>query len=326
MTATATLTIPRQRGELSPKQLNYQRLYADVDRRRLTDNIVASWHKPAPAPLATFKQNPRKFILNKLELLVVAALFAYIGMLIVAACYYGVFETTDTMNNWWHGFIPNDEVRHAIRDVGEGLLGGILGVTMVRNRYKPLKPLTWLDRLEIRLHIANVKDDKPLSIWQVLATPFLVIIYANVGFWMALGAAYYIRHGLQHSTLESIPAPGNGKSLISRAEFTVTASWPEKLIGYASAFFMGRRPAKGVCDDLQWYMAQQRVLSGAYQPPLYWVPTWKASFNEAQADKAAGAADHGAWPERIIKTIALIGFGLACWGFYIMTVIAKRHH
>ncbi|MDB5184561.1 MAG: hypothetical protein JWN38_369 [Candidatus Saccharibacteria bacterium] len=287
----------------------------------MTATVQSGKAKPVlPPPLTTIK-HPIQFAKNKIWLLFYAVVFAYIGTLIVSALYYLIFQKIGWVNHQWHARVPWDGVRHSLRDQAEGLLGGLLGVCMVRNRYKKLKPINKFDKWEIDHGISNVKDDVRLSWKQGLATVPLVLLYSVAGYVIALGVVYGIRHGIMHNTSNS-DAAAHARSLEDKAKDTAIAAWPDKLIGLSAAFFAGRRPAKGVFDDLQLYVAEQKVLSG--KPlPKYWPPTWQATYNDVKTSGATEAVQHGKFTDWFIRIAALIGFVLACYGFYVLTFIAK---
>lgn len=320
--------------------------------------------KELPPPLVRPGKHPLKFLKIKVVLLIYAILGAFVGTMIVVALYYLLFETTDTMNNWWHSFVSDSSLRHAIRDVSEGLLGGLLAQHFVRNRYKRLnKPvkLNALDRLEIRLHIANVKDDKRLSFWQLLATPFLVLLYGSVGFFAALGIIQLVRHNpyihgeLTHffawlQPLVDSHLHGTGLNYAQKVQASLVDAWPNKLAGYAAAFIFGRRPFKGVSDDVQLWLCEQRYMryqthEGKYAwyyhvlppfirkhlrkmsvhnpAPIRYSPTWKATYNDIRMNGVEpGVKYHPVLSVAIIPFITPIGAALFGFGYYVMTVIA----
>jgi len=303
---------------------------------------------PPPPLVSKPLKHPIKWTGNTLWTFVTGAVITYFCVLIVVSIYYDVLQTTDTMTNWWHSFIPNSTIRHAVRDVGEGLLGGLGGVFAVRNRYKVLKPPSKLDLLEMRLGIPNVKDDKRSSLWWLLALPFLVIIYAQVGFWAAFGVVELVKHFVHLNEL--LPTPGAHLSFQDKMIATLASAWPNKLMGYAAAFFMGRRPAKAVFDDMQLWLCEQRVLRDQYIPsstkwyhrfyperilsrleartpdspaPWYYPPTWKATFNDVKSSGATEAKLHGTVPVIVIRCLVALAVVLVLQGWYIMLFIAN---
>lgn len=296
---------------------------------------------PPPPLVASPREDRGRWTGNTILLFVTGAVVTYLCVLAVVALYYDIFETIPAVTRAWHRLIPDPALRHAVRDVGEGLLGGLGGVYAVRNRYKVLKPKNRLDRLEIdHLHIPNVKDDKRSSLWWLLGLPVLVIIYAQVGFWAAFGIITAVRH-VWHVVPPTAAAhlPASTASLQGRLTATFLSQWPNKLMGYAAAFFLGRRPAKAVFDDLQLWLCEQRVLrdqsltrttvqrlhrrSLRSSAPWYYPPTWKATFNDVKATGATEAELHGKAPLVAVRTLSFVAIALVAQGWYIITFIAK---
>jgi hypothetical protein len=298
--------------------------------------------------------------LNKLQWLVWLAIGSFAGLLIVAAIYYLLTQTTGTGNRIWHDMIPNDALRHNIRDVSEGLLGGLLGQQIVWNHYRKRKALSRLDEFEIRHHIANPKDDRRFSIWQLLSTPWLVLLYAVPGFIVAqlIILMVHILHDPHHAVngahaLRHLSLWGK---FWTKTQNVWTENWQQKLTGYAAAYVMGRRPAKGVFDDLQLWFAERRVLieTGGFGPqnrswvtekidqtyhfisryspvrkiPLWiYPPTYQARYNEVRANYAANQecipkSQHGPYYAILLTTGLVAGFVLAIFGEYVFVFIA----
>jgi hypothetical protein len=133
-------------------------------------------------------------------------------------------------------------------------------------------------------------------------------------------------------------------------------NWPVKLIGYASAFFFGRRPAKGVFDDLQLWFVERRILmhtigfhraksnrlsrpiDAMYRfvskfSPAHWIPlvfyppTYQARYNDIRTqflldDTVIPQRKHGPGYSLMLAGGALVAFCLALYGEYILVFIA----
>jgi hypothetical protein len=277
---------------------------------------------PPPPLVASPREHPLRWAKNTVLLLVLGAVVTYLCVLIVVAVYYDVFETIPAVTSWWHRTIPDPTLRHAVRDVGEGLLGGLGGVFAVRNRYKLLKPRTRLDRLEIALHIPNVKDDRRSSLWWLAGLPVLVLVYAQVGFWAAFGIVQAVQHAVHHLALTAGPSLSAHPSITDRLTAGVARQWPNKLMGYAAAFVFGRRPAKAVFDDLQLWQCERQVLRGRRSAPWYYPPTWKATFHDVLVTGAATTERHGRAPSWALTALAVVGCALIVEGAFILFVIA----
>ena len=101
----------------------------------------------------------------------------------------------------------------------------------------------------------------------------------------------------------------------------MTANWDKKLIGYISAFFFGRRPAKGVFDDVQLLFAERRVTNNL-GTRWYQSPTFRARVNDVQANSHGYSEVQGVWLKRIVVGLVPIGLVLAIFGWYVLTFIA----
>jgi hypothetical protein len=269
-----------------------------------------------PEPLVKPTKHPIKFLKQRVALLGTAAIFTYLGVLAVAGLYYTLFEIWPVATEAWHNLVPVSELRHNIRDVGEGLFGGLLAHMLIWNHYKKSvsKKRNWLDKIEIALHIPNVKDNKTLSGWQLLAAVPIVLIYAVPGFLVAEWLVHVINPYVSMS---------QGTSFWDHLKAVVTENYPQKLIGYGAAFFFGRRPAKGIFDDVQLWFAERRIGTGK-ECRWYHPPTFKARCNDVRS-----AGYHGAilQPQSAkAHAVAIIGLVilalLAAEGFYVINYIA----
>lgn len=282
-----------------------------------------------PVPLVKLTQQPARWLLHKVQLLVSAAVLASVGMVIVVAGYYLAFEVNPTMTTLWHRAIGDDQLRHNIRNVGEGLLGGLLAQLVVWNHFKRRRSMNLLDRFEIALGIPNVKDARRLSIWQLLVTPVLVLLYATPGFFVALGTATLIHHNTRylHNTITvlqpdvNLHVPPHEATLWSKTQALWTQNWDKKLMGYGASLVFGRRPAKKVFDDGQLWFAERRVNVGK-TVRWYHTPTFKARYNVAHSN--GGVITHSHRGSLIMRIVMAVGAGLAVFGGYVLIVIAGQ--
>jgi hypothetical protein len=99
-------------------------------------------------------------------------------------------------------------------------------------------------------------------------------------------------------------------------------NWNKKLIGYAAAFFFGRRPAYGVFDDMQLFFVEQRLLAGK---PLRWyhLPNFQARYNDLK-DQEITATEFGNWFKRLLYGGMFIGVVLFLTGQYVLLFIAGK--
>jgi hypothetical protein len=292
-----------------------------------------------PPPLdATPMRHPLRWLRNKALVAVDGLALVHVGTLIVVALYYLAFETIPGVKyDWDHALTGRlhfwglhvhlallsnahwAEWRHLIRNVGEGLLGGVLGQAIIWNHYrvKP-KPRNWVDKLEIALHIPNLKDDRRTSGWQMLALPLLVLVYAIPGFAIGAGVSHLVQHSLAHLHLRQVSSDAVVRSLW-------TGSVSQKVVGLFASFVFARRVGRGVYDDVQLFFAERRRAVG--KPLSFYhklVPTFAARYNGVSSAEAASAAvdEHDRWATWILLVSIPVGIGLAAFGYYVLAYIA----
>jgi hypothetical protein len=262
----------------------------------------------------------------------------HVGTLIVVAVYYLAFQTIPGVKyDWDHAFTGElhfwglhvhlallskahwAEWRHLIRNVGEGLLGGVLGQAIIWNHYKVTpKPRNWVDRLEIALHIPNLKDERRTSGWQMLALPLLVLVYAIPGFAIGAAVAHLIQHGLAHVHLHQVSSDAVVQSLW-------TGNVSQKVVGLFASIVFARRVGRGVYDDVQLFFAERRRAVG--KPLVFYhklVPTFEARYNGVSSQGAAAAAvdEHDRWATWILVGSVPVGIAFAAFGYYVLAYVA----
>ena len=294
--------------------------------------------KPPPPLDATLIRHPLRWLKNKLLIVVDGLVLVHLGTLIVVALYYLAFQTIPGVKSDWDHALTGGlhfwgfhahlallskahwaQWRHLIRNVGEGLLGGILGQAIIWNHYRvKAKPRTRVDELEIALHIPNLKDGRRTSGLQMVALPLLVLVYAIPGFAIGAGVARLIQHGLAHVHLHQVSS-----DVVVQTLWTGHVS--QKVVGLFASFVFARRVGRGVYDDVQLMFAERR--RAADKPLVFYhrlVPTFAARHNGiASQDAAAAAVDkHDRWVTRILIGSIPIGIGLAGFGYSVLAYIA----
>jgi hypothetical protein len=206
--------------------------------------------------------------------------------------------------------VTNSNLRHDIRDVLEGLLGGFLAQQVIYNHYRKKRPRHRLDDVEIALHVPNLKDERPLNVGQLFASPLLALVYALPGFFISLGIldAFHI-HAVHAAT----------GSLWARTQAIWTSNWDKKIMGYAAAFVFGRRPMKAVWDEVQYWFAQRMKKDHRWLPP-----TFRARHNDSQ-EAAHHVVGLGLNPifGGVLLAGSVLGVALAGYGYYILAYVAK---
>ncbi len=264
-----------------------------------------------PAPLVRFGRHPLRWVAVHVELLVFAVVLAHLGMLVVVALYYMAFELNGSATAWWHHTVSNANLRHDIRDVIEGLFGGFLAQQVIYNHYRKRRRRTRIDDIEIALHIPNVKDDKPVNVSQVLVGPPLALVYALPGFWVAFGVLGALHVHALHAASGSVWA---------RTQTIWTSNWDKKLMGYAAAFFFGRRPMKQVFNGVQLWFAQRTTKEHRWLPP-----TFRARYSDVHRLESGGTRPTRRFRplDVFMSLLIVLGLSLAGYGYYVLTFVAK---
>lgn len=259
-----------------------------------------------------------RWIWDKVRSVGVGLILVHVGTLIVVALYYLLFETNPHMTQWWHDAVSNSNLRHDIRNVAEGLLGGLLALGANYYRKKP-KPPNVVDKVEHWFRfIPNARYENKVRWWEVVIMPVLVLVYGAVGF---VASYYALRYAHVH------PPHMHNPNLFQ--ELWVDG-YDQKIMGFVAAYFFGKRPAKGVMNHVQLYFAENRVAKGKAKPAWYWTPAYEKRFFEVQQKGLSEAAEirteagRFATVQGTVMTFAcVIGAGLAAYGYYIMKYIAK---
>jgi hypothetical protein len=283
-------------------------------------------------------RHPLRWLRNKTLVLVDGLVLVHVGTLIVVALYYLAFQTIHGVKYDWDHLLTGGlhfwgvhvhlallsrghwaEWRHLIRNVGEGLLGGVLGQAIIWNHFKHQpKPRNWIDRVEIALHIPNLKDDRRTSGWQLMALPVLVLVYAIPGFAIGAGVARLIQHGLAHVHLHQVSSDALIQSLW-------TGNISQKIVGLFASIVFARRVGRGVYDDVQLFYAERRRAAGKPLSAYHkLVPTFAARYNGVSSSEGAAAAvdARDRWANWLLVGSIPIGLALAAFGYYVLAYIA----
>jgi hypothetical protein len=260
--------------------------------------------------MVRFGRHPFRWSSQRLKRLGLALVLAHIGTLIIVALYYLVFEVhyrvggqVYTLKHWWDTTVSDADLRHSIRNVAEGVLGGWLAKAVVWNHYKHRRRGP-IERLAERLHLPRV-----------VVAPVLTAAYFAVAF----TALYWLFHALQiHASATS--ASGPHPSLWARTAPLWTSQWNQKIIAFAVAFICCR-PLFPAFDAIQQWFAERRA--SRHRPPRWWhADTYQARVNDLAA-RGTTKASHG-WLLNGMMSVAVTGgLALAGYGWYVLTYIAK---
>jgi hypothetical protein len=312
----------------------------------MTTEVVTPPAAPAelPAPLVKFTKAPFKWFVNYLQTLTWKLVAGYAGLLMFAALYYLLTQKVGFIHDLWHN-VP-DGLRHSIRDSGEGLEAGLLARFVVWNHYKynkhRLKPLTWLDKLEQKLHISNLKDNKPLSFRPAFTSAAVHLLYGIPG-WVAVWLVIHffsgsIEHGaIWFDHLVQSHTPGAFHMPWRLFTDTITDGWQKKVEGLAAAYFFAFRPLRGLYDDLQTWLAEWVIKNAdwlsQFSDKVLWVinkillilaPATRARIGEIFVKGVSEEQKHTKWWALVVFPLMAFCTYLAIYGAYVLYVVARR--
>lgn len=259
----------------------------------------------APAPLnAKVFRHPLKWMRNHLQKIFYVLLFAHIGEFIIAALYYLLTQKSQTMNNGWHQLVSDSNLRHAIRDVGEGVLGGLLAQGIVYNYFKKgnrkVGKVTGL--LKAKLHI-----------------PVTLAAFVSAAIFGAI--AFMIGYEILNLFHPHSDAAVNSGSLWHRTYTNLWATnFPKKVLGLVAAFG-ARKPMRVVFANAQAWFVERRIDSGR-KVRWYHPPTFQARYNYLTANPDDRHVGYSTTQNIVMALLTLAGLGLAGYGYYILTYIA----
>jgi hypothetical protein len=253
-----------------------------------------------PPPLVKLTKHPVRWVRVKLELLGSAVVLGHVGALVAVGLYFLVFEVDASMTHWWHQVVSNSDLRHSIRDVAEGVFGGLLAQAMVWNHYKHRRS-GWFDRAEQALHLPPV-----------LAAPFFALLYGAVGF---VAAYFALRAVGAHAAAASA-----NSAWWARIERIWTSDWDKKIVGLVASF-AARRPMRPIYDGAQLWFAERRY-ARHQGPRWYHPPTFRARLNDLHSSGTA-TARHGRLQSVLVLAAVGIGVGLAGYGVYVLVFVAR---
>lgn len=256
-------------------------------------------NRELPAPLVKFFRHPIRWIRIKVELLVDAVVLAHIGVLIVAALYYLITQTSPTVKHWWDTTVRPASVRHDIRDVGEGVLASCLAQAIVWNHFSRGHRKAgrifreWRQKYHIPVGLAAIVS---------------AIVIGTV--------AYLIADGIFHALSVHAKNHAVTGSVWRRTATIWNSNWLKKAQGFIAAL-AARRPLHVIYDEAQNYFAGRRAASRRgvrrFHPPVF-----KARYNYLIANY------HEVRSYPLILTLAMgllvvACVGLAGFGYYVLT-------
>lgn len=292
------------------------------------------------AALATPRASFGARAVGRVQTLIYVVIAVHIGVWIVSALYYDITQVRYVIAGhqvmylkpgWDHlpkylGFRTYawwTAVRHAIRNVYEGLLGGLLGM-MVGIRWKPPKPATRFDNLLVKLHFPSRHQQRRTSPLQVILSPLTVSLAGLPGFVVALSAVLggswlsHHFHVVVHLTAVTMPHQAVLQSYLA------TWQWQYQLVGLAAGLFYGRKAFFKIAEDIQLFFIERRITAGR-RPGWIYPWNYRVRYDQVLAETGGAVPRHGRWVSVFMPVVLLIGFLLTVNGVYVRFWIAKGH-
>ncbi len=277
--------------------------------------------------------------LGRVQTLIYVVIAVHIGVWIASALYYDITQVRYVIGGHQilylkHGwdYLPENlglhsyawwtTVRHAIRNVYEGLLGGLLGM-VVGIRWKPPKSATRLDNLLVRLHFPSRHQQRRTTPLQVILSPLTVSLAGLPGFAVALAAVsggswiFHHFHVVVHLHAVTIPHQALVQSYLA------TWQWQYQLVGLAAGLFYGRKAFFKIAEDIQLFFIERRI---AAQRRPGWIYPWnyRVRYDQVMAETGGVVPRHGRWVSGFMPVVLLIGLLLTADGIYVRFWIATR--
>jgi hypothetical protein len=276
--------------------------------------------------------------LGHVQTLIYVVIAVHIGVWIVSALYYDITQVRyvigghqimylkpgwDHLPKYFglHSYAWWTTVRHAIRNVYEGLLGGLLGM-VVGIRWKAPKRVTRVDKVLLRLHFPTRHQQGRTTPLQLILSPLTVSLAGLPGFAVALaavkGGAWLFHH--YHSGLHW-PTVGVPHVAVVQ-DYLATWQWQYQLIGLVAGLFYGRKAFFKVAEDIQLFFIERRVAAGR-RPRSFYPLNYRMRYDEVLAETDGNVEKHGVWISILMPVVLVIGLALTVDGIYVRFWIAK---
>jgi uncharacterized membrane protein (DUF485 family) len=264
-----------------------------------------------PAPLVTFRENRRVYLVHRAQQLLTSIPFAHVMVLAWIAVYYILFQLIHPVKRFWDTLLSQhihllaqhnwNVWRHMFRSGGESYLATMVVLFLLFNPYKHPKAMH-------KIHsVANI-------VFRVLLTLILMIpLFVGLGV-----LVHHAQHWLKTGVLS--PSVGAHPNI---AQKLYSEQWTTKLV-VVVAGFLGRRPMFPVFAFVLEYFAERRVARGGTDH--WWEPSpFRALVREQAKHGVTEMQRRQAERGRSVTWFLLGGIALtaalAAYGVYIL-----EHH
>jgi hypothetical protein len=276
--------------------------------------------------------------IGTVQTLLYVVIAVHIGVWIVSALYYDITQVRYVIAGhqlvylkpgWdhlpkyfgFHSYSWWTTVRHAIRNVYEGLLGGLLGMA-VGIKFKTSKPATRIDNVLVALHLPSRHQQRRTTAIQLILSPLTVSLAGLPGFVVALaavkGGAWLSHHYhlVVHWPTVAIPHVAVLQSYLA------TWQWQYQLVGLVAGLFYGRKAFFKIAEDIQLFFIERRVAAGR-RPGWIYPMNYRERYERVLAETGGNVEKHGAWISILMPVVLVIGLLLTVDGIYVRFWIAK---
>ena len=276
--------------------------------------------------------------LGRVQTLIYVVIAVHIGVWIASALYYDITQVRYVIGGHQilylkHGwdYLPGNlgihsypwwtAVRHNIRNVYEGLLGGLLGM-VVGIRWKPAKPAAKFDNLLVKLHFPSRHQQRRTTPLQVILSPLTVSLAGLPGFAVALAAVLGGSWIFHHFHLVVHPPAVTLPHVALLHTYLATWQWQYQLVGLAAGLFYGRKAFFKIAEDIQLFFIERRIATNRRPGRIYpW--NYRVRYDQVMAETGGTVPRHGRWVSVFMPVVVLIGVLLTADGIYVRFWVAK---
>jgi len=266
-----------------------------------------------PEPLVTFKENPRSWIRNHIQQLLISIPLAHVMVLAWIAVYFILFELIHPVKRFWDTLLSHhihllsqanwNTWRHMFRGGGESYLATMVVLFLLFNPYKHPKAMH------------KIESAKAVVGRVLLTLVLMVPLFIGLGL-----LAHYAQHWLKTGVLA--PDVGSHPSLAAKL---YSDEWTTKVVVVAAGF-LGRRPMFPVFAFVLEYFAERRVARGGRDH--WWEPApFRAMVRELSKHGETEIQRRQSERSRSVTWLMLGGVvvtgALAAYGVYILEHYAK---
>ena len=264
-----------------------------------------------PPPLVAPRHDPRGWLRNQGQALLISIPASHVVVLAWVAVYYLAFESSHAVKAYWDTLLSHhihllsqhnwNTWRHMFRGGGESYLATMTVLFLLFNPFKHK-----LDQLDSAAEVVGRI---------VLSLVLMIPLFIGLGLLM-----HYAQHWLKTGALA--PSIGTHPSIAAKL---YSDQWTTKVV-VVVAGFLGRRPMFPVFAFVLDYFAERRVARGRTEH--WWMPApYRAMIRLHLAAGATEIQRRHALRSRAVSVLmlggAIVTVALAAYGVYVLDHFAK---